>query len=86
MFCSSLSNFNNFNIIYFLTDGNPINPEYKFAGSTDILITWIYKLTNDNRQFNMAAVMSILVFIVIAAISTWNFLRTKAFKEEDMMG
>lgn len=83
---SFASNFNNFNIIYFLTDGNPINPEYKFAGSTDILITWIYKLTNDNRQFNMAAVMSILVFIVIAAISTWNFLRTKAFKEEDMMG
>ena len=79
-------NFNNFNVIYFLTNGNPINPEYKFAGSTDILITWIYKLTNDNRQFQMAAVMSILVFIVIATISTWNFLRTKSFKEEDMMG
>lgn len=79
-------NFNNFNIIYFLTNGNPINPSYKFAGSTDILITWIYKLTTDNRQFHMAAVMSILVFIVIATISTWNFLRTKSFKEEDMMG
>lgn len=79
-------NFNNFNVIYFLTNGNPINPQYKFAGSTDILITWIYKLTNDNRQFQMAAVMSILVFVVIAAISTWNFLHTKSFKEEDMMG
>lgn len=79
-------NFNNFNVIYFLTNGNPINPEYKFAGSTDILITWIYKLTNDNRQFQMAAVMSILVFVMIATISTWNFLRTKSFKEEDMMG
>ena len=83
---SFATNFNNFNVIYFLTDGNPINPEYKFAGSTDILITWIYKLTNDNRQFQMAAVMSILVFIVIATISTWNFLRTKSFKEEDMIG
>lgn len=83
---SFATNFNNFNVIYFLTNGNPINPEYKFAGSTDILITWIYKLTNDNRQFQMAAVMSILVFIVIAAISAWNFLRTKSFKEEDMMG
>lgn len=83
---SFATNFNNFNVIYFLTDGNPINPSYKFAGSTDILITWIYKLTKDNRQFQMAAVMSILVFVVIATISTWNFLRTKSFKEEDMMG
>lgn len=83
---SFATNFNNFNVIYFLTNGNPINPDYMYAGSTDILITWIYKLTNDNRQFQMAAVMSIMVFVVIAAISTWNFLRTKAFKEEDMMG
>lgn len=83
---SFASNFNNFNTIYFLTDGNPINPSYKFAGSTDILITWIYKLTKDNGQYNMASVMSILVFFVIAAISTANFLQTKSFKEEDMMG
>lgn len=83
---SFATNFNNFNVIYFLTNGNPINPDYMYAGSTDILITWIYKLTNDNRQFQMAAVMSIMVFVVIASISTWNFLRTKAFKEEDMMG
>lgn len=83
---SFAGNFNNFNVIYFLTNGNPINPSYKFAGSTDILITWIYKLTKDNRQFQMASVMSILVFVVIASISTFNFLRTRAFKEEDMMG
>lgn len=80
------TNFNNFNVIYFLTDGNPVNTSYMYAGSTDILITWIYKLTTDNRQFNMASVMSILVFAVVASISTFNFLRTKAFKEEDMMG
>lgn len=83
---SFASNFNNFNTIYFLTEGNPINPAYKFAGSTDILITWIYKLTKDNGQYNMASVMSILVFLVIAGISTANFLQTKSFKEEDMMG
>ncbi|MCD7806008.1 MAG: sugar ABC transporter permease, partial [Lachnospiraceae bacterium] len=83
---SFANNFNNFNVIYFLTGGNPINPSYMYAGSTDILITWIYKLTTDNRQFNMASVMSILVFVVVASISTANFLRTKAFKEEDMLG
>lgn len=82
---SFAGNFNNFGVIYFLTDGNPINPKYKFAGSTDILITWIYKLTKDNRQFAMASVMSILIFILIGSISVWNFLRTKSFKEEDMI-
>lgn len=82
---SFASNFNNFNVIYFLTNGNPVNPNYQFAGSTDILITWIFKLTNDNRQFHMASVMSILIFILVGSISTWNFLNTKSFKEEDMM-
>lgn len=78
-------NFNNFNVIYFLTEGNPINPAYKFAGHTDILITWIYKMTLNNKQFNMASVMSILIFLLIGSISAWNFLRTKSFKEEDMI-
>lgn len=78
-------NFNNFNIIYLLTDGGPANPEYIYAGHTDILISWIYKLTLDQSQFAMASVVSILIFIVIATISVWNFRRTKAFKDEDMM-
>lgn len=82
---SFAGNFNNFNVIYFLTDGGPANPVYKFAGSTDIFITWIFKLTMNNRQYGMASVMSIMVFLVVASISTYNFLRTRAFKEEDMM-
>jgi arabinogalactan oligomer / maltooligosaccharide transport system permease protein len=82
---SFAGNFNNFGVIYFLTNGNPVNPTYQFAGSTDILITWIFKLTNDNRQFHMASVMSILIFFMVGSISTWNFLQTKSFKEEDMI-
>lgn len=78
-------NFNNFNMIYLLTQGGPVNVDYSYAGSTDILISWIYKLTLDQSQFNMASVVSILIFIVIASISVWNFRRTRAFKEEDMM-
>lgn len=82
---SFAGNFNNFSVIYFLTGGGPVNPKYQFAGSTDILITWIFKLTNDNRQYHMASVMSILIFVMVGSISTWNFLRTKSFKEEDMI-
>ncbi|WP_066714781.1 carbohydrate ABC transporter permease [Clostridium sp. Marseille-P299] len=74
-------NFNNFGAIYFLTSGGPTNPKLQFAGDTDILISWIYKLTLDQRLYSMAAVMNILIFIFIAAVSIWNFRRTNAFKE-----
>lgn len=79
---SFAGNFNNFSTIYFLTDGGPTNASYQFAGSTDILITWIFKLTVDNQLYNMAAVMSILIFIFIGGLSIWNLRRTKAFKED----
>jgi arabinogalactan oligomer / maltooligosaccharide transport system permease protein len=82
---SFAGNFNNFNVIYLMTQGNPVNVNYSFAGSTDILITWIYKMTLEKSQFAMASVVSILIFIVIATLSIWNFRKTKAFKEEDMM-
>lgn len=78
-------NINNFNLIYLLTDGNPVNPAYRFAGSTDILITWIYKMTLDQNQYNIASAVSIIIFIVIASVSIWNFRRTRSFKEEDMI-
>nr|WP_255302014.1 sugar ABC transporter permease [Bacillus cereus] len=82
---SFAGNFNNFNMIYLMTKGGPVNPDYQFAGSTDILISWIYKMTLEQHQYAMASVVSILIFIVIATLSVWNFRKTKAFKEEDMM-
>ncbi|OON90726.1 MAG: sugar ABC transporter permease [Epulopiscium sp. Nele67-Bin002] len=74
-------NFNNFGAVFFLTEGGPANPNYQFAGHTDILISWIYKLTMDNQMYNMASVMSILIFIVIGSVSYWNFKNTTSFKE-----
>lgn len=74
-------NFNNFGAVFFLTQGGPANPHYQFAGDTDILISWIYKLTLDNQMYSMAAVMSILIFIVVGSVAYWNFKRTTAFKE-----
>jgi arabinogalactan oligomer/maltooligosaccharide transport system permease protein len=75
-------NFNNFNMIYFITGGLPANPNYQMAGSTDILISWIFKLTLDQRMYNFASALSILIFIIVASVSAWNLLRTRAFKEE----
>jgi arabinogalactan oligomer/maltooligosaccharide transport system permease protein len=75
-------NFNNFNMIYFLTGGGPPNPNFQMAGSTDILISWIFKLTLDQRMYNYASALSIFIFIIVASVSAWNLLRTRAFKEE----
>lgn len=74
-------NFNCFGSIYFLTEGGPVNPDYQLAGDTDILISWIYKLTLNHQIYDMAAVMCIILFALIAAVSYWNFRRTNAFKE-----
>lgn len=76
-----VSNFNNFGVVYFLTEGGPDNPDYRFAGSTDLLITWLFKLTLDNRLYNIGAVMSMVIFVLVATISVWNLNRFKAIRE-----
>lgn len=75
------ANFNGFGIIYFLSEGGPVNVDYQFAGSTDILISWIYKLTLNQKMYDMAAVMNIIIFVFVGVVSVWNFRRTQAYKE-----
>lgn len=77
-------NFNNFNVIYLMTNGRPANSDYQFAGETDILITWLYNLSINNGKYNFAAVVSIIIFAILATISLWNFRRTRSFREEDV--
>lgn len=79
---SMTSTFNNFGMVYFLTEGGPANPEYQIAGSTDLLISWIFKLTYDNRMYNYAAAITILIFIIIGTIGGYNLMKTRAFKED----
>lgn len=78
-------NFNNFMGIYALTDGNPVNSKFRYAGSTDILISWIYKMTKDHNQYHMASVVTLVIFVFIAGFSAYMFTKTKSFKEEDMI-
>lgn len=80
---SFAGNINNFNLIYLLTNGAPANADYKFAGETDILITWLYNLTLTNGKYNFASVIGLFIFILIASFSIWNLRRTRAFREED---
>ncbi len=77
-------NFNNFGVIYFITGGGPNDGfiSRAYAGDTDILISWMYKLTVDYSIYNMASVFSVLIFIVVGSVTAWNLSRTRAFQED----
>ena len=64
-----IGNVNNFNVIYLLTGGGPANSNYYGAGSTDLLITWLYNLTLNTADYNLASVIGILIFILSATFS-----------------
>src|SRR5699024_10995995 len=74
-------NFNNFNIIYLFNNGGPAVPN-STAGGTDILVSWIYKLTMQSNQYALAAALTILLSFFVILIAVLQFRRTKAFKEE----
>jgi arabinogalactan oligomer / maltooligosaccharide transport system permease protein len=78
-------NINNFNVIFLLTNGDPVKGDYQYAGATDLLVTWLYKLTLNNNKYNVASAIGIIIFVIIAAFSIWNYRRTRSFKEEDMI-
>lgn len=78
-------NINNFNAIFLLTAGNPPNGDYQYAGSTDLLVTWLYKLTLDQNKYNMASAVGIIIFLIVASFSLYNYRRSKSFQEEDMI-
>ncbi|AOP17504.1 sugar ABC transporter permease [Bacillus licheniformis] len=73
-------NFNNFNIIYLFNGGGPAVPG-STAGGTDILVSWIYKLTMQSSQYSLAAALTILLSVFIISIALWQFRRTNSFKE-----
>lgn len=76
-------NVNNFGAIYFLTNGTPpvVDSTTTMAGGTDILVTWIYKLTVNLMKYNYASVIAVMIFIVLAPFMIFNFKNTKAYKE-----
>lgn len=78
-----ISNINNFNAIYFLTGGGPATLEYfKGAGKTDLLVTWLFKLTVDSKDYCYAAAIGILIFVISATLSTIVYHRSAAYANE----
>lgn len=83
-------NINNFGAVFFLTGGGPNMPQPGLTtvtncGATDLLISWIYKLTmNTPSRYNLASVLSLLVFVVLVPFALYNYTRTKSFKEGEV--
>ncbi|MFT8705534.1 carbohydrate ABC transporter permease [Bifidobacterium aquikefiricola] len=76
------ANVNNFNVIYLLSNGDP-TPVGASAGKTDLLITWLYKLTVDKSNYNLGAVIGILTFIVLAVVSLVAYRSSGSYKNEE---
>ena len=81
-----VGNINNFNVIFLLSGGGPSNVHMFQAGETDLLVTWLYKLTMNNNDNNLAAAIGIIVFIICGTLSLITFNNTKSVKDEGAFG
>ena len=79
---SFVGNINSFNTIYLLTGGGPTYTGYQ-AGGTDLLVTWLYKVTIDQGSYNTGAVIGIFTFLITATITLITYRRSRAYNEED---
>jgi arabinogalactan oligomer/maltooligosaccharide transport system permease protein len=72
-----VTNINNFNVIWLLTRDLYVTADQQMAaaGATevDLLVTWLYRLTQDQSNYKMASVIGILVFAVCSAITLTAF-------------
>ena len=77
-------NFNNFSIIYLFNGGGPFEPtKYgNIAGSSDLLISYIYKLTIQKQYQGIGSAITLIVSLVLIFIAWFGFSRSKAFREE----
>lgn len=76
-------NINNFNVIFLLSGGGPDKINNQFAGETDLLVTWLYKLTITNKDYNLGAVIGIIVFVILATLSLLTYRHTGSYKNEE---
>lgn len=81
-----IGNINNFNVIFLLSGGGPGDLLKYTSGAkgTDLLITWLYKLSlGVDRNYKLASVIGILVFIISATFSLLVYNKSSAVTKED---
>lgn len=78
-----IRNINNFNVIYLLTQDVFVTQDQKLAMSqakeVDLLITWLFRLTQEYYNYKMAAVIGIMIFIisVIFTVVAFHYVNRK---------
>jgi arabinogalactan oligomer / maltooligosaccharide transport system permease protein len=86
LIASFVYNFNNFNLIYlFIQGGPPIAGASTQAGSTDILLSYVYKLAFESSGrgvlYGLASAISIIVFFIVAIITLFQYNLTNMWEE-----
>ena len=74
---SFTQNINNFNVIYLLTNDVFVTKDQLLANSNaqevDLLVTWLYRLTQNYYNYKMASVIGIVIFIISAVFTVLAF-------------
>ena len=78
-----VGNINNFNVIYFLTGGGPNTLDYFQGGKTDLLVTWLYKLTVNEQNYSLASTIGIMIFFITATLSLIVYNHSGSIKNEE---
>ncbi len=79
---SFVGNINNFNVIYLLSGGGPTRVG-DTAGQTDLLVTWLYKLTIDQQYYNLGAVIGIMTFVILTVVTLVTYRNSSSYKNEE---
>lgn len=76
-------NFNNFTLVFLLTEGGPFENNQTQVGATDLLITYAYRLAigGTTPNFGYAAAISVFIFIIVAALSLQGFRKAASLEE-----
>ena len=82
LIASFVGNINNFNIIYLLSGGGPTMVG-DTAGQTDLLVTWLYKLTIDQQYYNLGAVIGIMTFVILTIVTLVTYRNSSSYKNEE---
>jgi len=76
-------NFNNFGLIFLMTGGGPFQDSNFSVGSSDLLITYAYRLafSGVSPNYGLAATVSLFIFLIVGLMSYEGFRRTKSLEE-----
>ncbi len=78
-----IGNINNFNVIYLLTGDSLATLDLYKASEVDLLVTWLFKLTQTEQEYGLASCIGIMIFAVTAVLSLVVFNKSGAIKRED---